>query len=129
MEDLDKEAYERRKRDQLEYRAKKRTSSIFMLAATAFEIVETLIIMLALFLLDAFILLKVCNPESATVQIIFQITTIIIFLGGIVLGFLLYKKIIRWVIIKFNLKDKLMDEVTSHYIKPTEGEMEEKLKR
>jgi len=46
MEDLDEEAKARRKKEQVEYRNKKRTSNIFMLAATAFEILETLILMI-----------------------------------------------------------------------------------
>ena len=38
MEDLDEESYKKRKLEQVEYRNKKRYSSIFMFAATIFEI-------------------------------------------------------------------------------------------
>ncbi len=129
MEDLDEESYKKRKQEQVAYREKKRLSTIFMFIATVFEILETLLIMLVLFILDAFILLKIFNPESPTIQIIFQISTIVIFIGSLVLGFLLYKKLIRWVIVKFNLKEKLMDDVIIHYIKPSKDEMEAELRR
>ena len=72
---------------------------------------------------------SIFNPESPTIQIIFQISTIVIFIGSLVLGFLLYKKLIRWVIVKFNLKEKLMDDVIIHYIKPSKDEMEAELRR
>lgn len=129
MEDLDEESYKKRKLEQVEYRNKKRFSSIFMLVATAFEIVETIILMLILFILMAFILLKLFNPDNPAVQIAFQISTVVIFIGGLVLGFLIYKKAIHWVIKKFNLEEKLLEDVTSHYIKPTKDEMEAELKR
>ncbi len=129
MEDLDEESYKKRKLEQVEYRNKKRFSSIFMLVATAFEIVETIVLMLILFILMAFILLKLFNPDNPAVQIAFQISTVVIFIGGLVLGFLIYKKTIHWVIKKFNLEEKLLEDVTSHYIKPTKDEMEAELKR
>jgi uncharacterized membrane protein len=129
MEDLDEESREKRKREQIEYRNKKRTSGIFMFAATIFEIVETIILMLVLFLLTAFILLKCFDPENPAVQIAFQVSTVIIFIGGMILGFLIYKKTVTWAIKKFNLQDKLMDDVVRHYIKPTEEEREAELRR
>ena len=43
-------------------------------------------------------------------------------LGGLVIGFIIYKKAMGWAINKFNLKDKLLDDVTSHYIKKDENE-------
>lgn len=129
MEDLDEESYKKRKLEQVEYRNKKRYSSIFMFAATIFEILETMAIMLVLFIITAFILLKLFNPENAAVQIAFQISTVVIFIGGLVLGFLIYKKVIQWAIKKFHLEDKLLDDVKSHYIKPSKEEREAELKR
>ncbi|MCR4580546.1 MAG: hypothetical protein K5681_09405 [Treponema sp.] len=129
MEDLDEEAKAKRKKEQVEYRNKKRTSNIFMLAATAFEILETLLLIILMFLIVAVILFKCFDPESQGVQIAFQVSTVVIFIGGMILGFLIYKKAVQWAIKKFHLEDILLDDVKRHYIKPTKDEMEEELKR
>ena len=53
---------------------------------------------------------------------ILGIIIIVFSLGGLVIGFIIYKKAMGWAINKFNLKDKLLDDVTSHYIKKDENE-------
>ena len=55
--------------------------------------------------------------------------TIAIFFGGLVLGFLIYRRLMQFVIEKFNLRDKLTDEVLKHYDKQTREQMEEEMKR
>lgn len=127
--DYDEEERLRRKKEAVEYRTKKTRSTIFMLCASVFEIVETLILMLALFILTAFILFRVCDPNQHYVQVLFEVLSIVIFLGSMIGGFFIYKAVIRWVIKKFNLIEKLSDDVVSHYVKPTQNETEEKLRR
>ncbi|MBR1638545.1 MAG: hypothetical protein IJ688_04075 [Treponema sp.] len=129
MEDLDEETRAQRKKEQIEYRNRKKTSTIFMLAASAFEIIETLVIIIALFVLMSFLVFKVLDANQPWVQLLFQISLIVIFIGGIVLGFFIYKKVMKWAIKKFKLEDILLDDVKRHYIKPTEDEIEMELKR
>lgn len=118
--DLDEEEKARKKAEIVAYREKKRKSAMFMFAATVFEIIETLVIMVAAFLIVSFILLRVCNPDSPTVQLVFQVMTVVIFLGSIVGGFLIYKKVMRWVIGKYNLDKVLSDEILYHYYKKSD---------
>ena len=129
MEDFDEETREKRKREQIEYRNKKRTSTIFMVIASIFEILETLALMIVMFVILAFVMLKLLNPESQVVMVLFQIMSVVIFAGGMILGFLIYKKAVRWAIKKFNLEDALLDDVKRHYIKPAEKETEQELRR
>lgn len=129
MQDLDEESREIRKKQQIEYRNRRKVSTIFMLVATVFEILETLLLMLALFALDALIMLRLFNPENQSVQIAFQVSIVVIFIGGLIGGFLIYKNIVRWVIKKFSLEKVLLDDVVRHYIKPSQDEMEQQLRR
>ncbi|MCH5292923.1 MAG: hypothetical protein J1E07_04225 [Treponema sp.] len=129
MQDLDEESREIRKKQQIEYRNRRKVSTIFMFVATLFEILETLLLMLALFALDALIMLRLFNPENQSVQIAFQVSIVVIFIGGLVGGFLIYKNIVRWVIKKFSLEKVLLDDVVRHYIKPSQDEMEQQLRR
>ena len=127
MPDWEEEEKARRKKEIVEYRTKKTRSTIFMLCASVFEIAETLILMLGLFLLMSFILFRLCDESQQAVQIAFQILSIVVFIGSMILGFIIYKLTIRAIINKFNLKDKLTDDVVSHYIKPEKNETEEAL--
>ena len=44
-------------------------------------------------------------------------------------GFLIYKAVVSLVIRKFNLQDKLLDDVLQHYVKQSKEDEEKKLKR
>lgn len=130
MEDLDEESRAKRKKEQVEFRTKKRTSNTFMFFATIFEIIETLILMIVLFISFAFIIFRVLKLGDSQIGVtIFEIGSLIIFIGGMILGFLIYKKVVRIAIKKMHLEDKLSDEVLNHYIKNTKEEMEEELKK
>jgi len=119
----------RRRKETVEYRTKKTRSTIFMVCASVFEILETLLIMIALFLLVSFVLFKLFDPNLKAVQIAFEVLSIVVFLGSMIGGFFVYKAVMKLVITKFNLKEKLSDDVISHYIKPEKNETEEQLKR
>lgn len=130
MEDLDEESRAKRKKEQVEFRTKKRTSNTFMFFATIFEIIETLILMIVLFISFAFIIFRVLKLGDSQIGVtIFEVGSLIIFIGGMILGFLIYKKVVRIAIKKMHLEDKLSDEVLNHYIKNTKEEMEEELKK
>ena len=122
MDNLNDEEKARHKQQQVEYRNKKRFSSIFLFIATIFEIIETLIIILLLIIGSIAITTRFVDVNSALFSNILGIIIIVFSLGGLVIGFIIYKKAMGWAINKFNLKDKLLDDVTSHYIKKDENE-------
>ena len=93
MEDLDEETRAKRKKQQVEFRTKKRASTRFMLFCSVFEIIETVLIMFIMFVLSALIVFKVFNATGPTGQLVFQILLVVIFIGGMILGFIIYKKI------------------------------------
>ena len=104
------------------YRYPKLFSSIFLFIATIFEIIETFIIILLLIIGSIAITTRFVDVNSALFSNILGIIIIVFSLGGLVIGFIIYKKAMGWAIKKFNLKDKLLDDVTSHYIKKNENE-------
>lgn len=129
--DFDEEELARRKKESVEWRNKKRTSSTFTVLLTLFEIFITLVIMIGLFLLVAFFLFRVfkIDPNIQSVQVGFEISMVVIFFGSLVLGFFCYKALARWAIKKFQLEDKLTDDVLLHYKKQTKEEKEAQYKK
>lgn len=122
-DNLDEESRERHKKEQVEYRTKKRNSFRFQLFASLFEIIETVVIMIALIVLAAFIAFGIFhigdNPDGIGLKV-FQGVLVLIFLVGMVLGFIIYKKVVRWYIIKFKKKDKLNQDLLIHYFREEE---------
>lgn len=128
--DMDEETREKRKKEQIAFRTKKRNSTRFMLFCSLFEIVETVLIMFVLFVVSAFFVFKVFHLSDQTAQTVVSILLIVIFLGGMILGFLIYKKFVRWYIKKFHMENKLSDEVLIHYFREEELESKkEELRR
>ncbi len=126
MDNLDEEEKARHKQEKIEYRNKKRFSSIFLFIATVFEIIETFLIILLLIIGSVAITTRFVDVNSALFSNILGIIIIVFSLGGLIIGFIIYKKAMGWAINKFNLQDKLLEDVTSHYIK--KNEEEEKLR-
>lgn len=132
--ELDEEEKKRRKEQQIIWRTKKKNSGLFMFATSVFEIIVTLIIILLMFCISAFFIFRVFNAgDTKAGAVIFEILTFVSFFGGMYLGFILYKAVARWAIKKFNLEDKLMDDLLMHYKKFTKEEKEamkaEKMRR
>ena len=123
--DMDEETREKRKREQVEYRTKKHNSVRFMIFSSVFEIIETVLIMFILFVICAFIVFKLFKATGPAGQSVFQVLLIVIFLGGMVSGFFVYKKCARWYIKKFKMFDKLNDDVLIHYFKEEELGLED----
>ena len=115
MEEFDAQEQERRKRDQIEFRKKKKTSNIFLFFGTIFEILITLVIVLGLVLLEAVIILKWMNLPDTVKGNVFQFVSVAALIGGIVLGFMVYKALGRLVIKKFHLEDKLREDVLNQF--------------
>ena len=126
MDNLDEEEKARHKQEKIEYRNKKRFSSIFLFIATVFEIIETFLIILLLIIGSVAITTRFVDVNSALFSNILGIIIIVFSLDVLIIGFIIYKKAMGWAINKFNLQDKLLEDVTSHYIK--KNEEEEKLR-
>lgn len=115
MDELDEKEKERRKQAQIAYNKKKSTSNLFLFIGTIFEIIISLACVMGLVLLVAVITLKWLNLPDTTKGTIFNILSVVALIGGLFLGFIIYKSIGRWVIHKFNLEDKLKDEVLNQF--------------
>lgn len=128
-EDLDEKVREQRKKDAIEYQNKKRNSYIFMLCASLFEIVETVLLIVVLFVVFMFFMIRVFHIQGDAATIIFQVMTVIIFIGGLILGFIIYRKVVQWAIEKFNLSEKVNENVLVHYKKMPKEDKESKLRK
>jgi len=131
MDELDEKEKERRKQDQIDYRVKQKTSNLFLLFGTIFEIALGFLIVLLLFLLVVFISYKVLKiPENAA-SIVFNVLLIVAFVGGLFLSFFIYKKLGRFVIKKYNLEPKLREDVLNQFrtTKEYKEHLEKKEKR
>ena len=116
--ELEEKKAAEKKQAAVDWRNKQKNSHRFMFFGTIVEILASIAIIFVLFILTALLLFRVFHAgESAVGQTIFMVLTLVIFLAGIVGGFFIYKAIARWVIIKFNLQDKLLKDVLQHYIK------------
>ena len=114
MTEEEKEERELRMKKEL---AKRRNSRIFLFFGTVFEIAETLAVILLLFIFFSFLIFTVFKLEENAARTIYQFSTIVSFLGGLFLGFIIYKTLANFVIEKFKLYDKLSNEVLGHYSK------------
>lgn len=126
-QELDEAEKERRKKDAVEFRNKKKNSNLFLFLGSIFEIVVSLIIILALFLFFLAVLSRILPANIF--EKVYPITTLISFFGGLFLGFMIYRKLAQFIIEKYNLKDKITDEVYKHYAKLSKDEMEAMKKR
>ncbi|MBP5519836.1 MAG: hypothetical protein J6X84_04580 [Treponema sp.] len=117
MSEIDNEERELRRKKEIEFRIKQRNSRIFLFFGSVFEIVETIAVILGLFVFFSLLIFRVFNLPEEAAKTIYQASTIIAFVGGLFLGFLIYKNCARFVIEKFKLSDKLTSEVLGHYSK------------
>ena len=129
MTEEEKAERQERQKKELELRAKKRNSRLFLFFGSIFEIVETLAVILLLFLFFSLLIFKVFSLPEATARTVFQFSTVVSFIGGLFLGFIIYKGCANFVIEKFNLHDKLSNEVLGHYSKRVREAEKEALKR
>lgn len=129
MTEEEKEERLQRQKLELERRQKIRNSRIFLFFGSVFEIIETFLMILFLFVFFYFLIIKVFKLPEEAARTIYQFSTIVSFLGGLFLGFMIYKKCAQFVIEKFNLTDKLTNEVLGHYAKRDKKAEEEALKK
>ncbi len=114
--DFSPEEMERRKHDKIEYRNKKRNSTIFVLASTLIQIIESLLILALLLLADIFVCFKIFDLNKLEAgPTILQFSFFGLFFVGLILGFFAYKYTMYFIVTKFDLKGKLLDETLEHY--------------
>jgi uncharacterized membrane protein len=103
----------------------KHNSVLFMITASVVEIIVTLAIMVVLYILAAWLIYKVFKSSS---PLPFQIVYPLIFIAGMILGFIVYKKIMRFGIDKFKLNDKIRSDIIDHYLTRKEWKAKEQKK-
>ncbi len=129
MTDAEKEERLARQKKELELKEKRRNSRLFLFFGSIFEIVETLAVILLLFVFFSFLIFRVFKLPEEAAKTIFQLCTIVSFIGGLFLGFVIYKTFANFIIEKFNLIDKLSNEVLGHYSKRVKNAEKEALKK
>lgn len=127
FDELDEEEKQRRKTEEIAYRNKKRNSNVLLFFGTIFEIIESLIIVIGLFLLSAAIFSRILPAEIFGK--VYNYVSLAAFIGGMFIGFKIYKTLMQFIINKYNLREKLTEEVLRHYDKETQEKYEEKMKK
>ena len=129
MTEQEKQERELRMKKEIETRNKKRNSRIFLVFGSLFEIVETLAVILLLFIFFSLLIFRVFKLNENLARTVYQFSTIVSFIGGLFAGFIIYKRCARFVIEKFNLTDKLTNEVLTHYARRDKETENQELKK
>ena len=90
----------------------KRNTIFFTIASCIVQVILMLAFMTALYILAAVLCYRVFRLESA---LPIQIVSPLIFIGGMIFGFILHKKIMTVIIDKLNLYDKLQKGLGDYY--------------
>ena len=128
MDEFDEKERERRKNDQISYRNKQKISNLFLFIGTVCEIIISFLFVIIFFILS--VLITTIIPESAQ-SIVYNILLILSFVGGIALGFFVYRALGRLIIEKSNLKHKLREDVLNQFktLKEFKADQEKKKHR
>jgi hypothetical protein len=86
---------------------------IFAVVTGLANVILTLAIMFVLFIVSAFMIYKVFKCQTA---LPIQIAMPVVLIGGLIIDFFLSIKIIRFFIIKLNLKDKINPKIAAQYL-------------
>lgn len=103
----------------------KKATVLFMVAATIVELVMSVICVAILYVGVGLMAYRVMK---ATTPIPLQIASPLIFIGGLIAGYNIYKRLMRWVIDRFALKDKIKGDVYDQYLTRKERRMREDLR-
>ena len=128
MDEFDEKERERRKNDQISYRNKQKISNLFLFIGTVCEIIISFLFVIIFFILS--VLITTIIPESAQ-SIVYNILLILSFVGGIALGFFVYRALGRLIIEKSNLKSKLREDILNQFktLKEFKADQEKKKHR
>ena len=128
MDEFDEKERERRKNDEIDYRNKQKISNLFLFIGTVCEIIISFLFVIIFFILS--VLITTIIPESAQ-SIVYNILLILSFVGGIALGFFVYRALGRLIIEKSNLKTKLREDILNQFktLKEFKADQEKKKHR
>ena len=90
----------------------KRNTILFTIASCLVQVILMLALMTALYIIVAVLCYRVLRFESA---LPIQIASALIFIGGMIFGFILHKKVMYVIIDKLNLYDKLQKGLGDYY--------------
>ena len=130
-EDLSEEEYKARKEAVIAAQKKRNFSNIFVLCASIFLILETMII-LGILMIPLFAIFSHLIPRfnnSTAIGMAFAVSQMVFFVGGLILGFMVFRKVVNYIIRHYKLQDRLTENVLSHYLKKTKEEKAMELRR
>lgn len=100
---------------------KKGNSILFIFCGTLLSILLFLLIAFTLLVISGFLFIKL--PTEPMINA-FAISLMFIVVVALFLGMFLYQKIVQWVMVKFNLEDKLDPIFGKKYKKPVNKDAE-----
>ena len=104
---------ERKRREEIIKKSElKRNTIFFTIISCIIQVILMLALMTALYILAAVLCYRVFRLESA---LPIQIASPLVFVGGMIFGFILHKKIMYVIIDKLNLYDKLQKGLGDYY--------------
>lgn len=115
LEEFDEKEKERRRNDQISYRQRQNNSNLFLFVGIIFEIIISLAFVFLFFILSILICARVESVSPDSVSVLYNILLIVSFIGGLALGFFVYRRLGRFVIRKFKLHEKLRDDVLNQF--------------
>ncbi|MBQ9538232.1 MAG: hypothetical protein IJU95_03090 [Treponema sp.] len=86
---------------------RKNFSLLFLLAATVVNIVMSLVVIVSLIVIAMLVIKYIIGLDGQNAIAAISITCTVCFIAGIVLDMFLYAKLMNFVIVRFNLEDKL----------------------
>ena len=104
---------ERKRREEIIKKSElKRNTIFFTIISCIIQVILMLALMTALYILAAVLCYRVFRLESA---LPIQIASPLVFIGGMIFGFILHKKIMYVIIDRLNLYDKLQKGLGDYY--------------
>ena len=109
---MEMEAEKKRREAIIKKSELKRNTILFTIASCLVQVILMLALMTALYIIVAVLCYRVLRFESA---LPIQIASPLIFIGGMIFGFILHKKVMYVIIDKLNLYDKLQKGLGDYY--------------
>ena len=106
------EAEKKRREEIIKKGELKRNTILFTIASCIVQVILMLVLMIALYVFAAVIFYRFLRLQSAFP---IQIASPLVFVGGMIFGFMLHKKIMYVIIDKLNLYDKLQKGLADYY--------------
>lgn len=116
---------DREREELLREQSRKNTTVGILVAATLVEIVLSFAFITAIYLGFGLVIYRVIGVQTPVPM---QLLSPVVFVGGIALGYIAHKKILRLVIDKAGLKDRLRPDVYDQYLTRKERQEKERMR-